>query len=71
MAFLVNPMLSKDAAQIELPALGLAVGLFTAPSGQFLQHHGHAGAIGTDIHNGRIAPARLRWPFLPGLGAAS
>ncbi len=64
-------MLRKDAAQIDLSGLGLAVGLLAAPPHQFLRHHGHTGAIGTDIHHGRIAPGWLRGPSLPNLGAAA
>ena len=71
MALLVHPVLRKDATQIDLPGLGLAVGLFAASPDQFLWHHGHARAIGTDIHHGRIASAWLRGPFLPSLGAAA
>src|SRR5271169_1508746 len=71
MALLVHPVLRKDATPIDLPGLGLAVGLFAASPDQFLWHPGHARAIGTDIHHGGIAPPGLRGPFLPGLGAAA
>src|SRR5207247_863672 len=71
MALFVGAVLGEHAAQIDLAGLGFAISLFASPSLQLLRHHGHARPISTHIHNGRIAPARLGWPFLPGLSAAA
>src|SRR6266403_2120268 len=71
MAFFIDLVLSKHAAQIHLAGLGLAIGLLATPSLQLLRHHRHARAIRTHIHNGRIAPARLGAPLLPSLSAAA
>jgi hypothetical protein len=71
MALLVGLMLGEDAAQISLASLGGAVGLFAFASGQFLAAHGHAGAVGADIHDWGAAKARLRLPLLPRLGVGS
>jgi hypothetical protein len=40
-----------------LAGFGGAIGLLARPSGQLLGAHGHPGAIGADIQDGRVAPA--------------
>ena len=67
MAFFVHAVLGEDATKVNLAGFGGAVGLFALASSQLLGTHGYAGAIGTDIHHRRVAPAWLGLPLLPSL----
>ena len=64
-------MLSENATQVGHACFGAAIGLFARPPRQCLFAHGHAGAIGTDIHDRRGPATGLRRPFLPLLGRGS
>ena len=73
-SFLIDPMLSEDASQVNLPGLCFAIGLLGLASSQFLRNHRHPGAISTHIHDGGLGSLALAWfcrPFLPLLGGAT
>ena len=72
MALLVRCMLGKNTAQVGLARLGPAVRLLAGPPRQLLFAHGHAGAVGADIHDGRglgLGQGFEGLPLLPGLGS--
>ena len=58
-------MLGENAAQVGLLGFGCAIGLLAFSSGQFGFAHGHSGAVGAHIHDGRIAGFGFLIAFCP------
>src|ERR1035437_7032253 len=67
MPFLIDAVLGKDTAQVNLTGLGRAIGLLAAPAFQFLRAHGHARPVPAHLQNRCVARARLGGPLLPSL----
>lgn len=68
MALRIDPVLREDTAQINLPRLGRAVGLFSSAALKFCRHHRYAGAVGADMQDRSGLRSRLGGPLLPVLG---